>query len=205
MTAKETGFRKPGRPRTEGAPTAVERATLHRQRVRASGGHEFTILLGPGAWRALQRLAPRGERGPLVERLLLAELARREREAGLRPVEVTVGTDVPSSSIDDPRLLVLAADQVLPVLAAEQVPPVLTPIRVGVRSIDGREWRFQYLKNADGWRDVPSRGYLLDAAQALFEENQAALMRGDVIPLALRDPRRPDMPEHAVSFRLQPR
>jgi hypothetical protein len=75
--ASESGFRKPGRPRVEGSATASERAQLARQRLRSSGGHEFQVLLGAEAWQALQRLAPKGERTLLLERLILEEMRRR--------------------------------------------------------------------------------------------------------------------------------
>jgi hypothetical protein len=78
MPLPESGFAKRGRPPVEGALTGTERAALARQNLKRDGGHELAVLLGAGAWSALQRLAPKGERGPLIERLILDELRRRE-------------------------------------------------------------------------------------------------------------------------------
>ena len=79
MPVRESGFRSRGRPPVEGALNGAERKTLTRQRVKVDGGRDLSVVLGASAWQALQKLAPKGERGPLIERLILAELNRREK------------------------------------------------------------------------------------------------------------------------------
>lgn len=71
-----------GRPRQwpEGT-TAADRKAHARRRLKAAGGHVFQVELGPGAWEALQRMAAPGERGELLERLILQEHQRRTRAA----------------------------------------------------------------------------------------------------------------------------
>ena len=62
--------------RGEGAAISkADRMTAWRQQVKREGGKEVRAYFGRRAWEALQRLAPEGERGPLLERLVL-EAAR---------------------------------------------------------------------------------------------------------------------------------
>lgn len=102
MPVRETGFRKRGRPSAAGAEvTPSERTALWRNSLRASGGKSICVNMGPETRKALERLAPPRERGPLIERLILDELRRRERAgAQLAKVESTPGTDGPALALD---------------------------------------------------------------------------------------------------------
>lgn len=48
--------------------------------LERAGGHRLPVNLGASAWQELQKMAGRRERGPLIERLVLEEAARRRRE-----------------------------------------------------------------------------------------------------------------------------
>lgn len=81
MTETAIG-RGPGRPRIyPPGTTGADRKALARHQLRRSGGHAIEVELGATAWAALQKLAPRGERGPYIERMILAERARQTRDA----------------------------------------------------------------------------------------------------------------------------
>lgn len=70
-----------GRPRQFPPGTnATDRKALARRQLKAAGGHSLEVELGPIAWQALQKMAPRGKRGPFVEKLILAKLRRRAAE-----------------------------------------------------------------------------------------------------------------------------
>jgi hypothetical protein len=70
--------RGPGRPRQYPAgTTATDRKAVARRNLKKAGGHSIEVELGAAAWAALQKMAPRGERGPFIERLILAERRRK--------------------------------------------------------------------------------------------------------------------------------
>lgn len=73
---------KPGRPRIHPSGlSAGDRTDLWQQELRRSGGHRLSVNLNASAWRALKRMAGPRERGPLLERLVLAEARRRRLPA----------------------------------------------------------------------------------------------------------------------------
>lgn len=72
--------RPPGRPRTrpEGE-TNSEGVIRWRARLKELGGGEVRAYLGPDAKQALESMAKIRERGPLIERLILAEWHARKQ------------------------------------------------------------------------------------------------------------------------------
>lgn len=80
MTLKPPPAR--GRPRVfPPGTTAADRKQLLRRSQDLAGGHRLDVDLTPSAWAALQKLAPKGKRGPLIEELILAEARRRQLPA----------------------------------------------------------------------------------------------------------------------------
>jgi len=70
-----------GRPRVtpEGLAPA-DRANAWTRDWKRAGGHRLPVNLSPSAWRELQKMAGPRERGPFIDRLILAEAARRRAE-----------------------------------------------------------------------------------------------------------------------------
>ena len=80
MTGSSAPRKRRGRPATGQAISKADRMTAWREKVQREGGKEVRAYFGRNAWEALQRLAPEGERGPLLERLVLE--AWRKQQAG---------------------------------------------------------------------------------------------------------------------------
>lgn len=80
MTTPAPKPKKRGRPATGQSIPKADRMAAWRQQQKREGGKEVRAYFGPRAWQALQRLAPEGERGPLLERLVLD--ARRRQTGG---------------------------------------------------------------------------------------------------------------------------
>lgn len=71
-----------GRPRIHPAGLSPsDRTDLWQQDLKRSGGHRLAVNFNRSAWRALQRMAAPGDRGPLLERLVLEEARRRRLPA----------------------------------------------------------------------------------------------------------------------------
>lgn len=82
--------RGPGRPRTrlQGEPNS-EAMVQWRAELLAMGGGDVRAYLGPEALQALRAMAPKRKRGPLIERLILAEWHARQqaqRQLQAKPV-----------------------------------------------------------------------------------------------------------------------
>lgn len=79
---QDNATKRRGRPRvTAEGLSPVDRSNAWRRDLERSGGHRLGVNLNASAWRELQKLASPRERGPLIERLILAESARRKAAA----------------------------------------------------------------------------------------------------------------------------
>lgn len=76
----ETAAKKRQARTTSDGMSPADRAMAWERDLKRAGGHRLPVNLGASAWRELQAMAGKRERGPLIERLVLQEAARRRRE-----------------------------------------------------------------------------------------------------------------------------
>lgn len=79
--SSDAATKRRGRPRVT-APdlSAADKASQWLADLKRSGGHRLQVNFNASAWQVLKKMAGPRERGPFLERLVLAEHARRIRE-----------------------------------------------------------------------------------------------------------------------------